>query len=144
MTITFRPAVRTNTPLIIGLAGPTKSGKTYSALRLAVGMANGGVIAMINAEGPRGHQYAERFQYVACELSPPYRPDNYSQALLAAKALNPSVVNPPRQNHIWMWVKSGYTWALDPDKGIGTQDYDWAFLRFARRFFGLRNKKSHN
>jgi hypothetical protein len=29
----FRPAKRENTPLIIGLAGPTKSGKTYSAHR---------------------------------------------------------------------------------------------------------------
>lgn len=26
MTYTFRPAVRENTPLIIGIAGPTKSG----------------------------------------------------------------------------------------------------------------------
>lgn len=92
MSYQFRPAVRTNTPLIIGLAGPTKSGKTYSALRLAVGMANGGPIAMINAEGPRGHQYAERFAYSACELSAPYRPDNYTEALLAAQAIKPAVI----------------------------------------------------
>jgi hypothetical protein len=89
---TFRPAVRENTPLIIGIGGPTKSGKTFSALRLATGLANGGAIAMLNAEGPRGHQYADTFKYVACELVPPYRPTAYTEALEAAAAINPAVV----------------------------------------------------
>ncbi len=74
MSFTFRPAVREHTPLIIGIAGPTKSGKTMSALRMASGLAGGKPVAMINAEGPRGHQYADTFKYVACDLVPPYRP----------------------------------------------------------------------
>ena len=37
MTFTFRPAKRENAPVLIGLAGGTGSGKTYSALRLARG-----------------------------------------------------------------------------------------------------------
>lgn len=90
--ITFRPAIRENTPLIIGIAGPTKSGKTYSALRVATGLAKGGVIAMINAEGLRGHQYADKFKYVTCDLAPPFRPDSYTDALQAASTLNPAVV----------------------------------------------------
>ena len=74
----FRPAKRENTPLIIGLAGPTKSGKTYSAHRLARGLCEPGkLIAMINAEGPRGHQYADKFMYLACDVAPPYRPESY-------------------------------------------------------------------
>lgn len=92
MSYTFRPARRENTPLIIGLGGPTKSGKTYSALRLATGLANGGPIAMLNAEGPRGHQYADTFKYVATELVPPYRPTAYTEALEAAAAISPAVV----------------------------------------------------
>ena len=92
MTITFRPAVRENTPLIIGIAGPTKSGKTYSALRIASGIANGGPIAMLNAEGPRGHQYAEKFKYVTCDLTPPFRPTSYTEALEAAAKITPAVV----------------------------------------------------
>lgn len=98
---TFRPAVRENTPLIIGLAGGTKSGKTMSALRLATGMANGGLIAMLNAEGPRGHQYAEKFRYQACELEAPYRPTHYTEALQAAAALKPSVVIIDSGSHMW-------------------------------------------
>lgn len=89
---TFRPAVRENTPLIIGIAGPTKSGKTMSALRVATGLANGGTIAMINAEGMRGHQYADKFKYVTCDMVPPFRPDSYTDALTAAETLKPSVV----------------------------------------------------
>lgn len=88
---TFRPAVREQTPLIIGLAGPSKSGKTYSALRLATGMANGGKIAMINTEGKRGHMYAEKFHYDTLDIGEPFNYDRYREALLAAKAANAAV-----------------------------------------------------
>jgi len=100
MSITFRPAVRQNTPLIIGIAGPTKSGKTFSAHRLAVGLAHGGTVAMINAEGPRGHQYADRFQYVACELVAPYRPTAYTEALVAVEKIAPAVVIVDSASHM--------------------------------------------
>lgn len=90
--VTFRPAVRKDTPLIIGLAGPTKSGKTYSAHRLARGIAGGAPIAMINAEGARGHQYAEKFQYLACDLEAPFRATRYVDALKEAAKINPGCV----------------------------------------------------
>src|SRR5687768_11473078 len=89
MTFHFRPAKREHTPLIVGLAGPTKSGKTYSAHRLAIGLANGGPVAMINAEGAKGHQYADKFTYLATEMQPPYRPERYTEALTAVLALDP-------------------------------------------------------
>lgn len=89
MSFTFRPAKREHTPLIIGLAGPTKSGKTYSALRLATGLAAGKPIAMINAEGKKGHQYADEFDYLATDITRPYRPDRYTEALRAVLALEP-------------------------------------------------------
>lgn len=92
MSFSFRPAVRADTPLIIGLAGPTKSGKTMSAHRLAAGLADGGVVAMINAEGARGHQYADKFKYVACDIDAPFSPARYQEAIEAAKELNPAVL----------------------------------------------------
>ena len=92
MSHTFRPAVRQNTPLIIGLAGPTKSGKTMSAHRLALGLAQGGTVAMINAEGPRGHQYADTFTYVACDLAAPFRPAAYTEALEEAAKIRPATL----------------------------------------------------
>lgn len=89
MTFTFRPATRENTPLIIGLGGPTKSGKTMSAHRIAAGLAQGGQVAMINAEGAKGHQYSDRFSYIAADIEAPFRPERYTEALKAALALDP-------------------------------------------------------
>lgn len=99
-TFTFRPAKRENTPLIIGIAGPTKSGKTYSAHRLAVGLANGGQVAMINAEGAKGHQYSDKFTYVAADITQPFRPERYTEALADALALNPAVVIIDSMSHM--------------------------------------------
>lgn len=92
MTIMIRPAQRESTLLIVGLAGPTKSGKTKSAHRLAAGMANGGTVVMLNAEGPRGHQYADQFKYLACDISPPYSPARYTEHVLEIQKLKPAVL----------------------------------------------------
>lgn len=100
MSFTFRPAKREHTPLIIGLAGPTKSGKTLSAHRLAVGLSNGGPVAMINAEGAKGHQYADRFDYLACDIDRPYRPGRYTEALRAALEIQPAVVIIDSMSHM--------------------------------------------
>lgn len=89
MPFTHRPARRENTPLIIGLAGPTKSGKTYSAHRVARGLANGGPVAMINAEGAKGHQYADEFDYTAVDITRPYRPERYTEALRYTLDIDP-------------------------------------------------------
>ena len=83
----FKPAVRTHIPLIVGISGPTKAGKSLSALRLATGLAGGKPIAMLNTEGPRGHQYCDRFQYIAADLSAPFRPIRYTEALQMLKTM---------------------------------------------------------
>lgn len=93
MTLEIRPAVREDTPLIVGLAGPTKSGKTYSAHRLARGLTPGGKIIMINAEGKRGHMYADKFKYDKIDMYPPYTPAIYEEAVeLAGKAKPDAVI----------------------------------------------------
>ena len=91
MTYHLRPAVREQTPIIIGLAGPSKSGKTYSALRLATGMAAGGKIGMVNTEGKRGHLYASTFTYEAIDISDSFPYDSYREALLALKGAGVAV-----------------------------------------------------
>lgn len=88
----FRPAIRQNTPVIIGLAGPSKSGKTMSAHRLAVGLAQGGQVAMINTEGPRGHQYADKYKYLAVDMTEPFSLKKYTEAIKAAAEIKPAVL----------------------------------------------------
>ena len=85
---TFRPAHRQNTPLIIGIAGPTKSGKSYSALRLATGLTGGKPIAMLNTEGARGHMYSEQFTYLAADLTAPFRPTRYTEVIEVMKSMD--------------------------------------------------------
>lgn len=84
MSITFRRAVRENIGLIIGLAGPSGGGKTLSALRLAKGLSGGKPFAFIDTESGRGKHYAESFTFDHADLSAPFRPSTYADAIKAA------------------------------------------------------------
>lgn len=88
----FVDAVRTNSRILMGLSGPTGSGKTYSALRVATGLADGGTIAYIDTERGRALDYADTFQFKYAELDEPFTPQRYIDALDMAESLNPSVV----------------------------------------------------
>lgn len=84
MTFAFRPAVRENVSLLIGLAGGTGSGKTFSAFRLAAGIAGDKPFAVIDTEAGRALHYADRFRFDHAELRPPFRPQAYTEAIKAA------------------------------------------------------------
>jgi hypothetical protein len=82
----FRPAVRSNVPLLIGLAGGTGAGKTYSALRLARGIAGGHPIVGIDTENGRMNHYADLFSELHVgQITAPFRPDKYADAIDAAE-----------------------------------------------------------
>jgi hypothetical protein len=86
MTFTFRPAVRESTPVLIGLAGPSGGGKTYSALRLARGLVGPeGKIAFIDTEARRALHYASKFKFDHGEMGPPFTPERMREAFEAAE-----------------------------------------------------------
>jgi hypothetical protein len=80
----FRPAVRENVGLIIGLAGGTGSGKTTSALRLATGMSGGKSFAVIDTESRRALHYADEYKFDHCELRPLFSPNAYADKIKTA------------------------------------------------------------
>jgi RecA/RadA recombinase len=80
----FRPAVRQNVPLVLGVAGPTGGGKTYSALRLAKGLAGDARFAVIDTENGRALHYADEFAFDHGSLEAPFTPERYAQAIKAA------------------------------------------------------------
>lgn len=84
MSFEFHPAVRQNVPLIIGLAGSTGSGKTFSALRLAKGLAGDDRFALIDTEAGRALHYAEEFPFDHGSLEAPFTPARYAEAIKAA------------------------------------------------------------
>lgn len=92
--MTFRPAVRENVPLLIGLTSGTGGGKTYSAMRIAQGIAGPGKrFAVVDTEKRRARHYADDFQFDVMDLEPPFTPERCTAALKAAeKAGYPCIV----------------------------------------------------
>lgn len=86
MSFRFKTAKRQGVHLITGLSGGTGSGKTWSALELATGMAGGKPFALIDTEAGRALQYADYFDFQHGDLAPPFSPDRYLEAILAAEA----------------------------------------------------------
>jgi hypothetical protein len=84
MTFAFRKALRENVGLLIGLAGESGSGKTYTAMRLASGLAAGKTFAVIDTEAGRAKHYADMFAFDHGDLKPPFRPMTYTEAIKAA------------------------------------------------------------
>jgi len=84
MTITFRAAKRENVPLLLGLAGGTGSGKTLSAMKLAKGLAGDARFAVIDTESGRAKHYADDFAFDHADLTAPFRPNAYADAIKAA------------------------------------------------------------
>ena len=82
-TFDYGPAVRATLPLILGVAGPTGSGKTFSALRLATGMqrVTGGDVALIDTEAKRATAYDRYFKFNHLDFAPPFGPIDYLQAI---------------------------------------------------------------
>jgi AAA domain-containing protein len=85
MSFSFRPAKRENVPLLLGIAGGTGSGKTYSALRIAKGLAGDQPFAVIDTEAGRANHYADLFQFQHGDLTPPFTPEHYLEAITAAE-----------------------------------------------------------
>lgn len=86
MSFVFREAVREAVPLLIGLVGPTFTGKTKSALRLSEGIqrVRGGKIVGLDTEANRMKHYAKEHKFLHCQFTPPFGSDRYTEALLAA------------------------------------------------------------
>ena len=85
-------AVREKIAVKIALMGPSGSGKSYSALRLATGMLEemkktntlddtNGRILFANTEGSRGRYYANEFDYDIVDLVPPYAPEQFTELI---------------------------------------------------------------
>jgi hypothetical protein len=93
MSFIFRPAVRENVSLLIGLAGSSGSGKTYTAMRLARGIAGDKPFVVIDTEAGRAKHYADQFRFDHGDFKPPFSPASYADAILAAdKAGYPVIV----------------------------------------------------
>jgi len=122
MAFTFRPAARENVGLLIGLSGGTGSGKTYSAFRLAHGIAGDQPFAVIDTEAGRAKHYADRFRFDHGDLKPPFRPDRYAEAIKAADDAKYSVIVADSMSHEWAGEGGILDWQEDELERMAKDD----------------------
>lgn len=96
----FRPARRGQSYVMMGVAGYSGTGKTYSALRLARGLAGDKPFAVIDTEAGRALHYDKVCSpWDHAELEPPFTPEAYLAAIRAAESAGYSVIVVDSMSH---------------------------------------------
>jgi len=112
MTFALRPAIREKIGLLFGIAGASGSGKTFSALMLARGIAGAaGKIAVIDTEAGRSLHYAPKpgekgdnkttFDFLHLDFQPPFTPDRYIKAIRVCEDAGMDVILIDSMSHEW-------------------------------------------
>lgn len=107
----IRKAQREGARLVIGIAGVSGSGKTYTALQLAWGMANGDAskVGFIDTENRRGSLYSDALvskdgqihQFMIGDLYAPFSPQRYIDAILEFQKAGVEVLIIDSVTHEW-------------------------------------------
>ena len=100
----FKKAKRERVWLKILLTGPSGSGKSYSALRIANGIAKkcNSDIAYIGTEGSRDLYYSNEFDYDLLQIEEPYTPEKYIEAIDEAVKAGYKVLIIDSITHEWL------------------------------------------
>lgn len=106
----IRPVTRDCVKIVLGLAGTSGGGKTFSALQLAYGLAakDPSKIGFLDTENRRGSLYSHIFDegekkrpFLIGDLSAPYSPQRYQQALSEFSKSGIEVLVVDSMSHEW-------------------------------------------
>lgn len=110
-TITFRQVEREGARLVLGISGISGSGKTFTALQLAYGLAgyDARKVFFIDTENKRGSLYADALRnakgevqrFMIGDLYAPFSPQRYIDAILAAQQAGAEVLVIDSISHEW-------------------------------------------
>lgn len=127
----IREAQRAGARLVIGLAGVSGSGKTYSALQLAYGLANGKAekVGLLDTENRRGSLYADSIKngrgqvqkFLIGDLFAPFSPQRYIDAIKEFQAAGVEVLVIDSISHEW----NGLGGVLDIVDGFDKSIHGW-------------------
>lgn len=125
MALSFKKAVREKIWLKILLSSPSGGGKSYSALRLANGIADkcDSRIAYIGTEGSRDLYYSNEFDYDLIQLEDPFTIDKYIEAIDAAIDANYKVLIIDSISAEWAWLNDTH------DRMQGNSFTNWGKLK---------------
>lgn len=120
----FRPAVLDGVQLMIALAGATGSGKTYSAMRIASGIAGeGNRFAVIDTENGRARHYSNQFKFDVADIRAPFRPDTYLQKILEADDAKYPVIVVDSMSHEYAGEGGILDWQEEELQRMAGDDY---------------------
>ena len=137
----FKRAVREEVGLLIGLAGSSGSGKTYSAMRLAKGISGDKPFVVLDSEAGRAKHYASEFVFDHGDLKPPFRPDSYAEAIMAADQAGYKVIVVDSASLVWSGDGGVLDWQEEElDRMAGD---DWKKREACRMASWIRPKMSY-
>lgn len=97
--LTIRKAERRKAKLRLGIAAPSGSGKTYSALLLALGI--GGKVGLIDTEHGSGDLYAHLGEYDIIGIEAPYTTAKYIAAIAEFEKAGYTTIIIDSLSHAW-------------------------------------------
>ena len=101
----FRKATKDAVFLKLAITGPSGSGKTTAALRLARGLIGAtGKIAVIDTENSSSLLYADKYDFDACVLEPPYTEEKFIAAIADAISAKYDCVIIDSFSHVWQAI----------------------------------------
>lgn len=125
MAFSFKDAATFTEPagVFVSLTGGTNSGKTFSALRLATGLANGGKIAVLDTEGGRTLHLKQHFKFDANVMDPPFRPERFADAVKDAEDAGYACVLIDSFSMEWVGIGGVLDWQADEIERMAGGDY---------------------
>ncbi len=102
--LNIRPVVHGQSKVILGIAGVSGSGKTYTALKIARGMVSkSSEIGFLDTENGRGSLYANILDgpFQIADLYPPFSPSRYRQAIKEFQDIGVKVLVIDSVTHEW-------------------------------------------
>ena len=135
----FKKATKAQAKARLLFSGASGSGKTTAALTVAAQL--GKRIAFIDTEAGSASLYADRFDFDVLELSPPYAPERFIEAIEAAEQAGYEVIVIDSITHEW----SGPGGCLDIKTKMGDRFQDWAKVtpRHDRFIQAMMRSKAH-
>jgi len=141
MSFVFKKAIREQVGLLIGLAGGSGSGKTYSAMRLASGISGDKPFAVIDSEAGRAKHYADQFKFDHGDLHPPFRPETYIEAIMAADKAGYPVIVVDSMSHVWSGTGGVLDWQEEELQRMSGGD--WQKAERVKMASWIKPKVSH-
>ena len=138
----FKPATREAVGLLLGLIGQSGSGKTFSAMRIASGIVGpSGKFAVIDTEARRALHYADKFSFDYCELSAPFTPEKYADAIHAADQAGYKAIVVDSVSHEWAGEGGVLDWQEEELTRMAGDD--WKKRESCKMAAWIKPKMSH-